>query len=189
MDNEKNNKKTGRPRKSNFEIEKQTGIAIYKNPEQKLFLERYLSEIKTDDEWAKEFNVSRMTIYRWKQESKYEINRILNSRIDNIKQELTKLSEKAIINIKKSLNDEDKHLNAQMSVKVLELLGIDKKNPVELKSSITLTEFRFIYTSMLSLIRKHFGKMEFKSQLDAFNEDLENTIEQWRKSDIFFKSN
>jgi len=187
MDNEKNEKKK-RGRKKAIQKDEQTGLIKYKDPICQRFVERYVSEekMKTDAEWAKEFNVCPMTILRWRQAAKYEINRIINERNQDLMQDLSKLGSIAVKNIYKTLlNNSDEQFQTTISIKILEMLGINKKNPVQLQATISITDFKHIYTIILSLIRKHFGKIEFKTQLDAFNNDLGETIKQWKESNFF----
>ena len=191
MDNEKNEKKK-RGRKKAIQKDEQTGLILYSNPAHQKFIEQYLNEteIKTDAQWAEKFHVSTVTIYKWRKAAKFEINRIINERNQHLMQDMSKLGRIAVKNINKTLNNNsDEQLQTATSIKVLEMLGIDKKNPVKLESSISITDFQHIYITLLSLIRKHFGKMEYKEVLDAFNRDLSETIKQWKESNFFNATN
>jgi len=186
MNDEKNEKKK-RGRKKAIQKDEQTGLIKYKDPICQRFVERYVSEekMKTDAEWAKEFNVCPMTILRWRQAAKYEINRIINERNQDLIQDLSKLGSIAVKNINRTLYETtDEHLKTTTSVKILELLGIDKKKPVKLESSISITDFQQIYMSLINLIRKHFGKSEYREAFEAFDKEWFETIQKWKQENL-----
>jgi len=194
MSEENKQEKTGRKkcgRKKAIQIDEQTGMVIYNNDMQKEFIERYLiaPHRKTAEEWAKEFNVSVYTIYSWRKFARLELNRVLKEETENIKQDLSRLANKAFDGIEDALDSRDENLRTATCIKVFEMLGINNKNPVNLDATISLLEFQQIYMTFVNLIRKYFGKSEYKDAFDAFSKEWEQTIYQWREMNNIITTN